>query len=65
MSFPQSLTIIPLLNDRSVITKDTQYTLSEGTKTTKLAHTRVAENPNDALWIGCQSMSKSETLCEV
>lgn len=54
-----------MLNERSVITKDTQYTLSEGTKTVNLANTRVSEKPEDGLWIGCSSQSKVDSLCEV
>ncbi|MCJ1393340.1 hypothetical protein MMC18_006213 [Xylographa bjoerkii] len=48
----------------NVITKDTQYTLSEGTRTLNLADTRRAGSEDDALWIGCGSLAKNEALCE-
>lgn len=53
------------LKSRSVITKDTQYTISEGTKTLNLADTTQAETDDDALWIGCASIKKQDSLCEV
>ena len=49
----------------SVITKDTQYTISEGTKTLNLADTGKAGLEDDILWIGCGSIAKNEALCEV
>ncbi|MCJ1283172.1 hypothetical protein MMC26_002499 [Xylographa opegraphella] len=48
----------------NVITKDTQYTISEGTKTLNLTDTRKADSEEDALWIGCGSLTKNEALCE-
>ncbi|MCJ1420684.1 hypothetical protein MMC32_007043 [Xylographa parallela] len=48
----------------NVITKDTQYTISEGTKTLNLADTRKADSEDDNLWIGCGSVTKDEALCE-
>ncbi|MCJ1400913.1 hypothetical protein MMC11_004124 [Xylographa trunciseda] len=48
----------------NVITKDTQYTLSEGTRTLNLANTRKADSEDDALWIGCGTIAKNQSLCE-
>ena len=59
------LPVILYLIDRSVITKDTQFTLSEGTKTLNLADTRKSDHQKDALWIGCGSLVRNEALCEV
>ena len=49
----------------SVITKDTQYTISEGTKTLNLSDTRQSEAEGDDLWIGCDSLDKNKSLCQV
>ena len=54
-----------LLIEHSVITKDTQWTISEGTKTLNLADTTKAANEGDHLWIGCGSLVKEESLCQV
>ena len=62
--YPQLLPV-QVLTDSSVITKDTQYTLSEGTQTLNLADTRKSDLEKDALWIGCGSLAKNEALCEV
>ena len=49
----------------SVIGKDTQYTLSEATKTLDLGDTSKAGEEADSLWMGCATFGSSEGLCEV
>ena len=59
------LALVGVANVPSVITKDTQYTLSEGTKTLNLDDTLKSEAPSDALWIGQRCIPKHQSLCQV
>ena len=49
----------------SVIARTTQYTLAESTRTLNLIDTTRSDVGEDALWLGCGSMDKSEGICDV
>lgn len=49
----------------SLVGKGTQYFIAEATKTLDLVDNQNYEEEGDALWVGCGSVEKSGTLCEV
>ncbi|KAF1986364.1 hypothetical protein K402DRAFT_377511 [Aulographum hederae CBS 113979] len=48
----------------SLLDDEQQYFVAEGTKTLRLDDTSQSEDPDDAIWAGCSTVSKSGKLCE-
>ena len=42
-----------------------QHFIAEATKTVRLSDTRISDDVDDGLWVGCTTVNKEGRLCEV